>query len=38
MADAGARRAVLFDAAGTLIEPRDPIGATYARIAEKSSR
>lgn len=30
-----ARRAVLFDAAGTLIEPREPIGDTYARIAEK---
>jgi len=30
-----ARRAVLFDAAGTLIEPRVPIGDTYARIAEK---
>ncbi|MGH7337190.1 MAG: HAD-IA family hydrolase [Myxococcota bacterium] len=29
------RRAVLFDAAGTLIEPREPIGETYARIAEK---
>jgi putative hydrolase of the HAD superfamily len=29
-----ARRAVLFDAAGTLIEPREPIGETYARIAE----
>lgn len=29
------RRAVLFDAAGTLIEPRAPIGETYARIAEK---
>jgi putative hydrolase of the HAD superfamily len=29
------RRAVLFDAAGTLIEPRHPIGDTYARIAEK---
>src|SRR5262245_49439849 len=29
------RRAVLFDAAGTLIEPREPIGATYARVAEK---
>src|SRR5262245_66581227 len=28
-------RAVLFDAAGTLIDPREPIGATYARIAEK---
>jgi putative hydrolase of the HAD superfamily len=30
-----ARRAVLFDAAGTLIDPREPIGDTYARIAEK---
>jgi putative hydrolase of the HAD superfamily len=30
-----ASRAVLFDAAGTLIEPREPIGDTYARIAEK---
>jgi putative hydrolase of the HAD superfamily len=30
-----ARRAVLFDATGTLIEPRVPIGETYARIAEK---
>jgi len=30
-----ARRAVLFDAAGTLIEPRAPIGETYARVAEK---
>jgi putative hydrolase of the HAD superfamily len=29
------RRAVLFDAAGTLIEPREPIGDTYARIAEQ---
>ncbi len=29
------RRAVLFDAAGTLIEPREPIGQTYARISEK---
>jgi len=29
------RRAVLFDAAGTLIEPRSPIGETYARVAEK---
>ncbi len=29
------RRAVLFDAAGTLIDPREPIGDTYARIAEK---
>jgi len=29
------RRAVLFDAAGTLIDPRVPIGDTYARIAEK---
>jgi putative hydrolase of the HAD superfamily len=29
------RRAVLFDAAGTLIAPREPIGETYARIAEK---
>jgi putative hydrolase of the HAD superfamily len=29
------RRAVLFDAAGTLIEPREPIGETYARVAEK---
>jgi putative hydrolase of the HAD superfamily len=28
------RRAVLFDAAGTLIEPRVPIGETYARVAE----
>jgi putative hydrolase of the HAD superfamily len=26
-------RVVFFDAAGTLIEPRDPVGATYARIA-----
>jgi putative hydrolase of the HAD superfamily len=26
---------VLFDAAGTLIGPREPIGDTYARIAEK---
>lgn len=26
-------RAVFFDAAGTLIEPREPVGATYARIA-----
>jgi len=30
-----ARRAVLFDAAGTLIEPRAPIGETYASVAEK---
>ena len=30
-----ARRAVLFDATGTLIEPRSPIGETYARVAEK---
>jgi putative hydrolase of the HAD superfamily len=30
-----ARRAALFDAAGTLIEPRVPIGETYARVAEK---
>jgi putative hydrolase of the HAD superfamily len=30
-----ARRAVLFDAAGTLIEPCAPIGETYARVAEK---
>jgi len=29
----GSRRAVLFDAAGTLIEPRVPIGETYARVA-----
>jgi putative hydrolase of the HAD superfamily len=29
------RRAVLFDAAGTLIEPREPIGETYARVAER---
>jgi putative hydrolase of the HAD superfamily len=27
------RRAVLFDAAGTLIELREPVGETYARIA-----
>ena len=26
-------RAVLFDAAGTLIEPREPVGETYARMA-----
>jgi putative hydrolase of the HAD superfamily len=26
-------RAVTFDAAGTLIAPREPVGATYARIA-----
>lgn len=26
-------RAVLFDAAGTLIEPREPVGETYARAA-----
>jgi putative hydrolase of the HAD superfamily len=26
---------VLFDAAGTLISPREPIGQTYSRIAEK---
>jgi putative hydrolase of the HAD superfamily len=32
---AASRRAVLFDAAGTLIEPRNPIGETYSRIAEK---
>jgi putative hydrolase of the HAD superfamily len=31
------RRAVTFDAAGTLIEAREPIGDTYARIAEKYS-
>src|SRR5262249_40390560 len=30
-----AKRAVLFDASGTLIEARVPIGETYARIAEK---
>jgi putative hydrolase of the HAD superfamily len=30
-----ARRAVLFDAAGTLIDARVPIGDTYAQIAEK---
>jgi putative hydrolase of the HAD superfamily len=30
-----ARRAILLDATGTLIEPRVPIGETYARIAEK---
>jgi putative hydrolase of the HAD superfamily len=29
------KRGVLFDAAGTLIDPRVPIGDTYARIAEK---
>jgi putative hydrolase of the HAD superfamily len=34
MAERG-RRAVLFDAAGTLIEPRAPIGETYAHVAEK---
>lgn len=28
-------RAVLFDAAGTLIRPREPIGATYARAARE---
>lgn len=28
-------RAVLFDAAGTLIAPREPVGETYARHAEK---
>ena len=26
---------MLFDAAGTLVDPREPIGDTYARIAEK---
>jgi putative hydrolase of the HAD superfamily len=26
-------KVVFFDAAGTLIEPRDPVGASYARIA-----
>ncbi len=30
-----ARRAVLFDAVGTLIDVREPIGDTYSRIAEK---
>lgn len=31
---AGARvEAVLFDAAGTLIRPREPVGETYARVA-----
>jgi len=29
------RRAVLFDAAGTLIELNEPVGATYARIARE---
>ncbi len=29
------RRAVLFDAAGTLIELREPVGETYARIARE---
>jgi putative hydrolase of the HAD superfamily len=33
--DGTSGRAVLFDAAGTLIDPREPIGETYARIAEK---
>lgn len=28
-------RAVLFDAAGTLMETREPVGASYARIARK---
>jgi putative hydrolase of the HAD superfamily len=27
-------RAIFFDAAGTLFEPREPIGVSYARIAE----
>jgi putative hydrolase of the HAD superfamily len=30
-------RAVLFDAAGTLIEPREPIGGTYLRFMPESS-
>jgi len=29
------RRAVLFDAAGTLIELREPVGETYARVARE---
>ncbi|UCE86250.1 MAG: HAD-IA family hydrolase [Deltaproteobacteria bacterium] len=29
----GALEAVLFDAAGTLIEPREPVGEIYARLA-----
>jgi putative hydrolase of the HAD superfamily len=28
-------RAIFFDAAGTLMEPREPVGASYARIARK---
>lgn len=30
-----ARRAALFDAAGTLIELREPVGETYARVARE---
>src|SRR5258708_6783254 len=26
-------KVIYFDAAGTLFEPRDPVGATYARVA-----
>jgi len=31
----GVLRGVLFDAAGTLMETREPVGASYARIARK---
>jgi putative hydrolase of the HAD superfamily len=30
-------RAVLFDAAGTLIETREPVGETYARVSQEHS-
>ena len=33
MADVRPIQAVVFDAAGTLIRPREPIGETYARFA-----